>query len=125
MELIIRAGGDQPIYDQIRSQIRAQILAGTLPPNTPLPSIRTLAKDLRISVITTRRAYDELEQEGLLVSIPGKGCFVAEQDVSAMREQQIQDVETLLREAIQQGRACGLGTSDLLAIVQKLLAEQP
>ena len=77
MELIIRNTTNQPIYDQIYSQIKAQIIAGKLSPGEALPSIRALAKDLRISVITTKRAYDELEADGFLYTVAGKGCFVA------------------------------------------------
>ena len=80
MELIIRNTAGQPIYDQISSQIKAQIIAGTLSPGEALPSIRALAKDLKISVITTKRAYDELEAEGFLYTVAGKGSFVAEGD---------------------------------------------
>jgi len=78
MKLIIRNTTNQPIYDQIYTQIKALILSGALQPGTALPSIRALAKDLRISVITTKRAYDELEADGFLYTVAGKGCFVSE-----------------------------------------------
>ena len=78
MELIIRNTTNQPIYEQIFDQIKAQILSGALRPGDALPSIRALAKDLKISVITTKRAYDELESAGLIDTVAGKGCFVAE-----------------------------------------------
>ena len=86
MELIIRNTTNQPIYDQIYSQIKAQIIAGKLSPGEALPSIRALAKDLRISVITTKRAYEELERDGFLENVPGKGCFVAPQNRELLRE---------------------------------------
>ena len=86
MELVIRNTTNQPIYDQIYSQIKAQIIAGKLSPGEALPSIRALAKDLRISVITTKRAYDELEREGFIYTIAAKGCFVAPKNVELLRE---------------------------------------
>ena len=85
MELIIRNNSGQPIYDQISGQIKAQILSGALSPGDALPSIRGLAKDLKISVITTKRAYDELEAQGLINTVAGKGCFVAEPDLALFR----------------------------------------
>ena len=81
MELIIRNSAAQPIYDQIASQIKDQIISGKLKSGEALPSIRALAKDLKISVITTKRAYDELEAAGFLYTVVGKGCFVAEKDL--------------------------------------------
>ena len=89
MELIIRNSDSQPIYEQICAQIRALILSGQLAPGTALPSIRALAKDLKISVITTKRAYDELEADGFLVTVAGKGSFVAEQNLELARERLI------------------------------------
>ncbi|MBR6353575.1 MAG: GntR family transcriptional regulator, partial [Oscillospiraceae bacterium] len=80
MTILIDNKSGQPIYEQIVEQIREQILMGTLGADEALPSIRSLAKDLRISVITTKRAYEELEQEGFLYTVAGKGCFVAEKN---------------------------------------------
>lgn len=117
MELIIRSTGNQPIYDQIASQIRAQIVSGALAPGEALPSIRGLAKDLKISVITTKRAYDELEAAGFINTVAGKGCFVAEQNLTLMRAQQRQQLEAKLAEAVALAKSSGasLGTlSDLL-----------
>ena len=93
MELIIRNTTNQPIYDQIYSEIKAQIIAGKLSPGEALPSIRALAKDLRISVITTKRAYDELEADGFLYTVAGKGCFVAEKNLDLIREQKLKELE--------------------------------
>ena len=87
MELIIRNTNNQPIYEQICTQIKAQIISGKLAPGEALPSIRALAKDLRVSVITTKRAYDELEADGFLYTVAGKGCFVAEKNLDLIREQ--------------------------------------
>ena len=87
MNIIISNVGNQPIYDQIYQQIKQAILAGDLTAGTALPSIRSLAKDLRVSVITTKRAYEELEKDGFLYPIPAKGCFVAPKNVELLREE--------------------------------------
>ena len=107
MELIIRNTSSQPIYDQIASQIKAQIISGALAPGEALPSIRGLAKDLKISVITTKRAYDELEAAGFINTVAGKGCFVAEQNLELVRAQQLQQLSAQLAEAVELGRSCG------------------
>ena len=117
MELVIRNTANQPIYEQIYSQIRAQIIAGTLQPGDALPSIRALAKDLRISVITTKRAYEDLEREGFLENIPGKGCFVAPQNPELLREAQLRRVEEHLTQAVDEARKGGFS----LAEVQEIL----
>lgn len=100
MEIIIRNTSGQPIYSQIASQIKAQILSGELQPGEALPSIRALAKDLKISVITTKRAYDELENAGFLDSVAGKGCFVAEKNLELIRERQMAELEGHLAAAV-------------------------
>ena len=113
MELIIRNVNNQPIYDQIYSQIKAQIIAGRLRPGEALPSIRALAKDLKISVITTKRAYDELEAEGFIDTVAGKGCFVAEKNLDLIREQQLRELESHLSAAAGLARSCGLSRREL------------
>ena len=100
MEIIIRNTSGQPIYSQIASQIKAQILSGELQPGDALPSIRALAKDLKISVITTKRAYDELENAGFLDTVAGKGCFVAEKNLELIRERQMAELEEHLTAAV-------------------------
>ena len=100
MELIIRNTANQPIYDQISAQLKSQIISGTLQPGEALPSIRALAKDLKISVITTKRAYDELESEGFLYTVAGKGCFVAEKNLDLIREQRLKELEEHLSAAV-------------------------
>ena len=100
MEIIIRNTSGQPIYSQIASQIKAQILSGELQPGEALPSIRALAKDLKISVITTKRAYDELENAGFLDTVAGKGCFVAEKNLELIRERQMAELEEHLSAAV-------------------------
>ena len=113
MELIIRNNSGQPIYDQISGQIKAQILSGALSPGDALPSIRGLAKDLKISVITTKRAYEELEREGFLQNIPGKGCFVAPQNRELLREAQLRRVEEFLSLAVDEARKGGFTLEEL------------
>ena len=117
MELIIRNTTNQPIYDQIYSQIKAQIIAGKLSPGEALPSIRALAKDLRISVITTKRAYDELEADGFLYTVAGKGCFVAEKNLDLIREQKLKELEELAAQ-------CGVSALELMEMLRILLKEE-
>ena len=112
MEIIIRNTTSQPIYDQIASQLRAQIIAGKLRPGEALPSIRALARDLKISVITTKRAYDELEAAGFLYTVAGKGCFVAERNFDGVREQQAREMEGHLIAAIGLAKDSGMTYDD-------------
>ena len=124
MKLIIRNHADQPIYDQIASQIKEQILSGALEPGQALPSIRALAKELKISVITTKRAYEELESAGFLYTVAGKGCFVAEQNLELLREQRLREVEEYLSKAAEAGKSCGLGKDELKKLFSILLEEE-
>ena len=123
MELIIRNTTSQPIYDQICSQIKAQIISGKLQPGDALPSIRALAKDLRISVITTKRAYDELEADGFLYTVAGKGCFVAEKNLDLIREKQLKELEDHLSAAVELADRCGLSRAELQEMLRILLEE--
>ena len=123
MELIIRNTTNQPIYEQISSQIKAQIIAGKLSPREALPSIRALAKDLKISVITTKRAYDELEADGFLYTVAGKGCFVAEKNLDLVREQQQRELEDHLRAAAALARSCGVSREELSEMLRILTEE--
>lgn len=125
MELIIRNTTNQPIYDQIYSQIKAQIIAGKLSPGEALPSIRALAKDLRISVITTKRAYEELERAGYLVTVAGKGSFVAQQNLELMREAHLTEIESHLRAAAGLARSCGLTRAELEEMLELQWEEEP
>lgn len=93
MNIFIDNKSGLPIYDQIYSQIKSQIISGALKENDPLPSIRNLAKDLHISVITTKRAYDELEKEGFIYMVAGKGCFVSKKNVELLREENLRQIE--------------------------------
>ena len=124
MEIIIRNTTSTPIYEQIYSQLKAQIIAGELAPGEALPSIRALAKDLKISVITTKRAYDELESEGFLYTIAGKGCFVAEKNLDLIREQQLRELEDHLTAAAALARGCGLTVEELYEMIRVLLEEE-
>ena len=124
MELIIRNTTNQPIYDQIYSQIKAQIIAGKLSPGEALPSIRALAKDLRISVITTKRAYEELEREGFLTTVPGKGCFVAPRDLELVREDCLKELEDHLDAAVELAAQCGVSALELMEMLRILLKEE-
>ena len=120
MDIILRNTGEKPIYEQITDQIKAQILSGTLRAGDALPSMRLLAKELRISVITTKRAYEELEREGFLTTVPGKGCFVAGQNPEFLRETQLKQVEELLAHAVDAARLCGISSAELHEIINLL-----
>ena len=124
MEIIIRNTGGQPIYEQIYSQLKAQIIAGVLTPGEALPSIRALAKDLKISVITTKRAYDELESEGFLYTVAGKGCFVAEKNLDLIREQQLKELEDHLAAAAGLAKSCSVTVEELIDMLRVLLEEE-
>lgn len=102
MDIILSNSSDKPIYEQISSQVKAQILSGALAAGAKLPSIRTLASDLGVSVITTKRAYADLEQLGFICTVQGKGCFVAEGNQELLRENQLCHIEELLAQAATQ-----------------------
>ena len=114
MDILIDNKSGLPIYDQIYSQIKAQIISGDLQQDEPLPSIRSLAKDLRISVITTKRAYDELEREGFIYAVAGKGCFVAPKNVELLREENLKRIESHLAEVVKLAASCNLTRQDIL-----------
>ena len=114
MNIFIDNKSGLPIYDQIYSQIKSQIISGGLREDQLLPSIRNLAKDLGISVITTRRAYDELEREGFIYTVAGKGCFVAAKNTELLREENLRQIEERLQEIRDLAAACGLSREDIL-----------
>ena len=120
MNLFIDNKSGAPIYDQIYSQIKALIISGALSENDPLPSIRSLAKDLRISVVTTKRAYDELEREGFLYTVPAKGCFVAPKNTELLREEHLKQIENHLLEIRQLAAACGMSQQDIIHMLDLL-----
>ena len=124
MQLYISHSSGQPIYEQICTQIKAQILSGALLPGEALPSIRALAKDLRISVITTKRAYDELEAQGFLYTVAGKGSFVAERNTELLREEHLRQIEGCLQKAVELAAACNLSPAELEEMLRILLKEE-
>ena len=123
MEIFLSNAGQEPIYAQIARQIKQQILSGQLRAGEPLPSIRLLAKELRISVITTKRAYEELEREGLIVTAAGKGCFVAERSAEWLREDVLRRIEEHLREISALAAQIGLTGEDLCDMLRTLRQE--
>ena len=124
MDIIIRNSGGVPIYDQITRQMKGLILRGELKEGEALPSMRLLAKELRISVITTKRAYEELEREGFLYTLTGKGSFVAGKNAEFLREEQLRQVEHHLAEAAKAAALCGMTKEELLSALE-LLWEEP
>lgn len=114
MNIFIDNKSGLPIYDQIYSQIKSQIISGALREDQLLPSIRNLAKDLGISVITTRRAYDELEREGFIYTVAGKGCFVAAKNTELLREENLRQIENHLQAIRDLAAACGLSREDII-----------
>lgn len=123
MELYISNSGQEPIYAQITRQIKAKILNGELQQGDALPSIRLLAKELRISVITTKRAYDELEKEGFLYAVPAKGFFVAPKNTELLREENLKKIEAHLTEAVRLSASCGLSREELREMLNLLWEE--
>ncbi len=113
MNITISNSSGQPIYSQISSQIKSAIISEVLKEDEMLPSIRLLAKELRISVITTKRAYEELERDGFIYSVPGKGSFVAQKNVAIIREEQLKKIEELLRAASDLAASCNISLDEL------------
>ncbi|MBD5081576.1 MAG: GntR family transcriptional regulator [Ruminococcaceae bacterium] len=124
MNILIDNKSGAPIYDQIYSQIKSQIISGALKENDMLPSIRSLAKDLRISFITTKRAYEELEKEGFIYTIPAKGCYVAPKNVELIREENLKKIEEHIEEIVQLAATCNLSNEDVLDMVKFSLEEK-
>ena len=107
-----------PIYEQIYSQIKNQIISSSIGENEMLPSIRSLAKDLRISVITTKRAYDELERDGFIYTVAGKGCFVAQKNAELLREENLKNIEYHIEEILKLSSSCNLTTDDIIEMIR-------
>ena len=120
MTVLIDNKSSLPIYDQIYSQIKAQIISGELQEHEALPSIRNLAKDLRISVITTKRAYEELEREGFVITTPGKGCYVAPRPEGTWDQARQKQVEEYLRHGVEEAKNCAMGLAELTQLLQEL-----
>jgi len=123
MNIIISNSSPEPLYEQIVKQIKNQILMGDLEPGDSLPSIRNLAKDLCISVITTKRAYEELEKEGFIETVAGKGSFVAGQNKEMLREKRLRMVEEKLLEVILESKALGIQLYELEEMLKLLYGE--
>lgn len=123
MNLFIDNKSGIPIYEQIYSQIKAEIISGALQEEEALPSIRNLAKDLRISVITTKRAYDELEKEGFIYTVAAKGCFVAPKNVELLREENLKAIEKHMEEIGKLAASCNLTKQDLLEMFNCIMEE--
>lgn len=118
MNVFIDNKSGAPIYDQIYSQIKNQIISGALREDEALPSIRNLAKDLRISVVTTKRAYDELEKEGFIYTLPAKGCFVAPKNVELLREENLKRIEDHMQKIMELAASCSLSKEDIMEMFQ-------
>ena len=120
MKIIISNASPDPIYEQIGKQIKAQIISGDLVEGDPLPSIRKFAQELQISVITTKRAYEELEKEGFIDSVGGKGSFVAMQNKELLREKKIKTVEGLLSDAVFEAKKLGVSYTEINEMLELL-----
>lgn len=123
MNIVISNSGGQPIYEQIARQIKGLILRGELAEGEALPSMRLLAKDLQISVITTKRAYEELEREGFIHTMAGKGCYVSSRQGLSLDKEQQRQVEKFLRQAALEARNCGMELEQLVRLLRELYLE--
>ena len=120
MDIILSNSSGKPIYEQIADQVKEQIMTGALSAGDALPSMRLLARELRISVITTKRAYEELERDGFLENVPGKGCFVAPQNRELLREALLRRVEDALSQAVEEARKGGFSLEELQEMLNLL-----
>ena len=123
MNIIISNTAGIPIYEQIKKQIKAAVFSGTITEGEVLPSIRQLARDLKISVITTTRAYSDLEQEGFIINVPGKGCYIQPQDTALIREQKLREIEENLSISITSAKMINLSNEELKQMLDVLLKE--
>lgn len=123
MKIIIKNKSDVPIYEQIEEQIKTQILEGKTEENEQLPSIRRLARDLRISAITTTRVYNDLAEEGFIISVTGKGFFVAPRNNELLRERMLCEMEEGFEKAVLNGRNAGLSDDEIIAALKKFMEE--
>jgi len=124
MKIIVSNSSPDPIYEQVARQVKAQIISGELGEGESLPSIRRLAQDLQISVITTKRAYEELEKEGFVDTVEGKGSFVAMQNKELLREKKMKIVEEKLTEAVEEARLLGISRAELEEMLSLLYGEK-
>lgn len=124
MDIIISNSDMRPIYEQIMSQIKSQIIQGKLKEGDALPSMRSLARELRISVITTKRAYEELEREGYIVSVMGKGSYVSKRNIQLIYEEQLKNIEDCMQKAIHIACQSGVSKEQLLSMLEILYEEK-
>ncbi len=124
MNIIIRNTNNEPIYTQIYNQIKTAIVTGEVSPNELLPSIRNLAKELRISVITTKRAYEELERDGYIYSVAGKGFYVAEKNNEIIKEANLKEIEENMRKIYKLSQTCQLSTDEILEMFRYISEEE-
>ena len=124
MDILISNSGETPIYDQITRQMKGLILRGELREGEALPSMRLLARELRISVITTKRAYEELEREGFITTVPGKGCFVAPRNLELVREECLRRVEEHLQAAVEAARSGSVTLEEMTETLNILYGDE-
>lgn len=124
MEIIISNSSKKPIYEQITDQLKQQMMSGYLKEGDPLPSMRALARDLHISVITTKRAYEDLERDGFIETVVGKGSFVASHNSHLLKEEQQRQIETYLTKAVSLSKSCGISYDELTEILNVLYHEE-
>ena len=124
MNIIISNRDERPIYEQITSQLKKMIISGELKQGQALPSMRALAKDLRISVITTKRAYEELEKDGMIETVTGKGSFVAEQNTQLIKEEKLKNIEERIYDSWEEAKICGITSEELKEMVELICGEE-
>ena len=124
MEIILSNSSDRPIYEQIVSQIKEMIMKGELKPGEPMPSMRKLAKELHVSVITTQRAYEDLQRDGFIVTVPAKGTLVSDQNQEFIREENLRRIEKFLSDAAALGRENGMSLEELKRTLELVYMEE-
>lgn len=124
MEIILSNSSDRPIYEQIVSQIKEMIMKGELKPGEPMPSMRKLAKELHVSVITTQRAYEDLQRDGFIVTVPAKGTFVSDQNQEFIREENLRRIEKFLSDTAALGRENGMSLEELKRTLELVYMEE-
>ena len=123
MKIIVNHSSMQPIYEQIVEQVKHQIVQEELRGGEALPSVRVLAKELKISALTVKKAYDALEQEGLVVTVHGKGSFIASTNRSLIEEEGRRETEMYMENAVQKGRSCGMSDGELLELLRLVMED--
>ena len=124
MNIVISNSGETPIYEQITGQIKNMVMSGQLKEGDALPSMRTLARELRISVITTKRAYEDLERDGFITTVVGKGSFVRKADTRLNREEKLKQIEKLMSEAVLEANRSGISKAELFEMLEIIYQEQ-